>query len=106
MTVPQAHLQEHIHMMKSVVAGKFSELVFNLDEVVSSDWEDRKPKKSLLLGRFSRIMYIIQYLEETVISDCWHVCPRPGMPLCPFSFRERLFRILYGVKASGRTNMS
>jgi hypothetical protein len=28
-----------------VLDRKFSELVFNLDEVGSSDWEDRKPKK-------------------------------------------------------------
>jgi hypothetical protein len=31
--------------MKSIVAEKFAELVFNLDEVGSSDWEDRKPRR-------------------------------------------------------------
>jgi hypothetical protein len=44
MIVLRAHLQKHIDMMKSVVAGKFSKLVFNLDEICSSDWDDRKAK--------------------------------------------------------------
>jgi hypothetical protein len=44
MIVPRAHLGEHIQLAKLVIAGKFSELIFNLDEVDSSDWEDRKPK--------------------------------------------------------------
>jgi hypothetical protein len=34
--------------MKSVVAGKFTEFVFNLDEVGSSDWEDWKPRKVIV----------------------------------------------------------
>jgi hypothetical protein len=45
LTVPREHLEAHIENMKSIVAGKFAELVFNLDEVGSSDWEDRKPRK-------------------------------------------------------------
>jgi hypothetical protein len=48
MIVPQAHLEEHIQLAKLVIAGKFSELVFNLDEVGSSDWEDQKPKKVIV----------------------------------------------------------
>jgi hypothetical protein len=31
--------------MKAHIVGKFSEFVFNLDEVGSSEWEDRKPRK-------------------------------------------------------------
>jgi hypothetical protein len=45
MIIPQAHLEEHMRLMKTVVEGKLSELVFNLDDVGSSDWEDGKPKK-------------------------------------------------------------
>jgi hypothetical protein len=45
LTVPREHLEAHIGNMKNIVEGKFSELVFNLDEVGSSDWEDRKPRK-------------------------------------------------------------
>jgi hypothetical protein len=44
MIVPRTHLEEHFQLMKSVVEGKLSELVFNLDEVGFSDWEDRKPR--------------------------------------------------------------
>jgi hypothetical protein len=45
MIVPRAHLEEHIQLARLVIAGKFSELVFNLDGVGSSDREARKPKK-------------------------------------------------------------
>jgi hypothetical protein len=31
--------------MTSIVARKFAELIFNLDEVGPSDWEDPKPRK-------------------------------------------------------------
>jgi hypothetical protein len=48
MIVPRAHLEEHIRIARSLIAGIFSELVFNLDEVGSSDWEDRKPKKVIV----------------------------------------------------------
>ena len=43
--IPRAHLREHIHNMHKHVDGRLSELVFNLDEVGTSSWEDRKPKK-------------------------------------------------------------
>jgi hypothetical protein len=45
MIVPRAHLEDHIQLAKLFIAGRFSELVLNLDEVGSSDWEDQKPKK-------------------------------------------------------------
>jgi hypothetical protein len=45
MIVPQAHLEEYTQLAKVIIPEKFSELVFNLDEVDSSDWEDREPKK-------------------------------------------------------------
>jgi hypothetical protein len=48
MIVPRAHLEEHIQLAKLVAAGKFSELVLNLDEVGSSDWENQKPKKVIV----------------------------------------------------------
>jgi hypothetical protein len=34
--------------MKDSIHGKASEFVFNLDEVGSADWEDRKPKKIIV----------------------------------------------------------
>jgi hypothetical protein len=45
MAVPRAYLDEHIHILKIHVVGKVVELVFNLDELGSADWEDRKVKK-------------------------------------------------------------
>jgi hypothetical protein len=40
--IPRAILEAHIENIRSTVAGKCSELVFNLDEVGSLEWEDRK----------------------------------------------------------------
>jgi hypothetical protein len=48
LTVPREHLAAHIEHMRTIVMGKVAELVFNLDEVGSSDWEDRKPRKVLV----------------------------------------------------------
>jgi hypothetical protein len=45
LVIPRAYLEDHIRLMREHITGKFSELVFNLDEVGSSDWEDRKPRK-------------------------------------------------------------
>jgi hypothetical protein len=45
LTVPREQLEEHINTVKTILAGKFSELVFNLDEIESSTWEEWKPKK-------------------------------------------------------------
>ena len=43
--VPRVFLDETIRSMHEAVQGCASDLVFNLDEVGISDWEDRKPKK-------------------------------------------------------------
>jgi hypothetical protein len=45
LTVPREHSEAHIQHMKSIVTRKFAELVFDFDEIGSSDWEDRKPRK-------------------------------------------------------------
>jgi hypothetical protein len=44
------YLERHIQIMRELVQRKASELVFNLDEVGSSDWEDRNPKKVVVLS--------------------------------------------------------
>jgi hypothetical protein len=44
LTVQRSQLEEHIQTMKVHEAGKLSELVFNLDELGSADWDDRKVK--------------------------------------------------------------
>jgi hypothetical protein len=46
--VPRVFLEETIRMMHETIQGRPSELVFNLDEVGISDWEDRKPKKAVV----------------------------------------------------------
>jgi hypothetical protein len=43
--VPRIFLNETIRCMNEAVQGSPADLVFNLDEVGISDWEDRKPKK-------------------------------------------------------------
>jgi hypothetical protein len=47
MAVPRAYLEEHTHLLKTHVTGKVAELVFNLDELGSADWEDRKANKGI-----------------------------------------------------------
>jgi transposase len=43
--IPRLFLDETIRAMKEAVEGRPSDLVFNLDEVGVSEWEDRKAKK-------------------------------------------------------------
>jgi hypothetical protein len=43
--VPRVFLDETIRCLQDYVHGMKAELVFNLDEVGMSEWEDRKPKK-------------------------------------------------------------
>ena len=45
MIIPRDFLTAHFTNMKQIVEGCCSELCFNLDEVGSSDWEERKIKK-------------------------------------------------------------
>jgi hypothetical protein len=48
MAVPRACLEEQIQLLKTHLTGKVAELVFNLDELGSADWEDRKVKKVIV----------------------------------------------------------
>jgi hypothetical protein len=50
--------------MKSIVAGNFVELVLNLDEIGSSDWEDCKPRKEMASKRSYRVMLIRECHEN------------------------------------------
>jgi hypothetical protein len=43
--IPRVHVEAHIAPIHAHISGKFSELVFNLDEIGSFDQEDRKPRK-------------------------------------------------------------
>ena len=44
LSVPRAYLNEHIANIKQYVVGKATELVFNIDEMGTSKWEDKKVK--------------------------------------------------------------
>jgi hypothetical protein len=46
--VPRCFLDETIHCITQFVQGRPLELVFNLDEIGISEWEDRKPKKVIV----------------------------------------------------------
>jgi hypothetical protein len=46
--VPRCFLEETIRCLHESVQGRPTELVFNLDEVGISDWEDRKSKKVIV----------------------------------------------------------
>jgi hypothetical protein len=48
MAVPRAYPEEHIQLLKTHLTGKVAGLVFNLDELVSADWEDRKAKNVIV----------------------------------------------------------
>jgi hypothetical protein len=45
MLVPRIDLEDHIRTLRIHFAGKFTELVFNLDELDSAEWEDRNVRK-------------------------------------------------------------
>jgi hypothetical protein len=42
--VPRVYVESHIVLMRMHIMGRFSWMVFNLDEVGSSDWDDSKPR--------------------------------------------------------------
>jgi hypothetical protein len=46
--VPETFLHRTIQNLKEYVQGHTTELVFNLDEVDTSDWEGRKTKKIIV----------------------------------------------------------
>ena len=48
LTVPVEFLQQHLTNMTQYVQGCCSELLFNIDEMGSSEWEDRKVKKVVI----------------------------------------------------------
>jgi hypothetical protein len=49
------------------LAGKLAELVFNLDEIGSPDWEERRSRKGMHLGPSYRTMHVIQSLAAPAI---------------------------------------
>jgi hypothetical protein len=59
--VPRVFLEETIRTMHETIQGRPSELVFHLDEVGISNWEDRKPKK-VVVPITALTIFIIEYL--------------------------------------------
>jgi hypothetical protein len=62
--VPRAFLERAIKDLHDHVQGCVADLVFNLDEVGISDWEDRKTKKVVVPPRCLVRPYIMRYLER------------------------------------------
>ena len=50
--IPRVYFTNHFHTMNVYITGKASELVFNLDEVGISPWEDKKVRK-VIVGKKS-----------------------------------------------------
>jgi hypothetical protein len=88
MVISRAFLEIHLINMKNHVEGRLAELVFNIDEVGSSDWDDRTP---------NRVLVFSDMTEETVI----HAIPKrfryvtsvscisvTGDALCPIVITE------------------
>jgi hypothetical protein len=61
--VPRVFLDETISCLRDFVQGMKADLVFNLDEVGMSDWEDRKDKKVIVPARWMVRRYIIKFHE-------------------------------------------
>jgi hypothetical protein len=60
---PGAFLERIIQDLHEYVQGCVAELVRNLDDVGSSDWEDHKTKKVINLAAMSGQMIHLEYLE-------------------------------------------
>jgi hypothetical protein len=78
MAVPRACLEEHIRVLETHIPGKLAELVFNLDELGSADWEDPKAKRVIAPANVRR-------------EDVYH----------PVSRRHRHTMLLVYVSAAG-----
>ena len=46
--IPREYLEQHIMNLKEFLQGKCAELIFNLDEVGLSEWEERKIRKVIV----------------------------------------------------------
>jgi hypothetical protein len=81
-----------------------AELVFNLDEVGMSEWEDRKPKKVIVPKTISgdtvhhSVLRDVKYIDSLVYHGCWGVFDalQHDMAGLRASLRE--------ANASGRSN--
>jgi hypothetical protein len=105
MSASREYLRGRIETMKTVVAGRYLDLVLSLDEVSSSEWEGRKPKKSIA-------PWSIPSDEEFHVLSrrCCHVTllicvSAAGDAVAPIVFPNRLFAIFYGTTICIKTKM-
>jgi hypothetical protein len=79
--------------MKIVMAGKFSELVSNLDEIAFSEWEKRKPKKIIASRSVpaDRVFHPASRRYRRVTLLAWVSAPNEA--LTPKVFQGREFTI-------------
>jgi hypothetical protein len=64
--IPRAYLDDYINVLKNHLVENVAELVFNLDELGSVDWEDRKMKKVITpsLGHKEEVYHAISRCER------------------------------------------
>ena len=97
MSVPRANLKEHIANMHKYIDGRYSELVFNLDEVGTSEWEDRKPKKVFIdksMDSDSITHSIFRRITHITILTCVSAAGDSLMPLLimKYSIQDSLWK--------------
>jgi hypothetical protein len=97
-----AYLEVHIAIMRTHIPGGFSEMVFNLDEMGSSDWDDRKPRKALAPVTVSAgdVFHCVsrQYRHVTLLA----CVSATGDALTPMIVSQTSVRDSFGSRAFGQ----
>jgi hypothetical protein len=80
--VPRLFLERTVQNLNEYIQGCTAELVFNLDEVGISDWEDRKARKAVIpvtmrgQTRHDRSRSISKgetHLDDCLCFRCWRI---------------------------------
>jgi hypothetical protein len=81
--IPRAFLERTIHDLNDYLQGCISELVFNLNEIGISDWEDRKTKKVLAAAAmFGQTMHhgLSRIVKHISMIACVSVAGKSRLP--------------------------
>jgi hypothetical protein len=73
LAIPRSQLEEHIHTLTVHVTGNWAELVFNLDELGSADWEDRKIKKVIAFAAVPKedVYHSVSHIPRHITHLAW-----------------------------------
>jgi hypothetical protein len=98
LTVPRVQLEEHIQTLKVHVAGKIAELIFNLDELGSADWENRKVKKVIPpAGVCKQDVYHTVSRRQRHIPLLAYVSAANAVPLTGATYKKPSKRVTLGL---------